>query len=94
MKLSIWPFTIAVGILWGAVMLLTGIANLIWPTYGVGFLEMLASIYPGYHAAGNFGEVIVGTLYAVVDAAVFAFVVALLYNAFVRSAPKPEAKAQ
>ena len=90
MKLSIWPFTIALGILWGVVMLLTGIANLIWPTYGVEFLQMLASVYPGYNydEAGNFGAVIVGTLYAVLDAAIFGLVLALLYNAFVRPAQK------
>jgi hypothetical protein len=92
MKLSIWPFTIAAAIIWGLVMLLTGIANLIWPTYGVAFLEMLASIYPGYHGAGNFGAVIVGTLYAALDGAVFGLVLALLYNAFAGSAPKGEAK--
>lgn len=88
MKLSIWPFTIAVGILWGAVVLLTGIANLIWPTYGVAFLQMLASIYPGYDGTGNIGAVIVGTLYAALDAAIFGLVLALLYNAFVRPAQK------
>lgn len=88
MKLSIWPFTIAVGILWGAVVLLTGIANLIWSSYGVDFLQMLASVYPGYDGTGNIGAVIVGTLYAALDGAVFGLVLALLYNAFVRPAPK------
>ncbi|MDY7108032.1 MAG: hypothetical protein SYC29_05290 [Planctomycetota bacterium] len=90
MKLSIWPLTIAAAILWGAVMLLCGIANLIWPSYAVAFLEMCASVYPGYDAETNIGEVIVGTLYAIVDGAIFGLVLALLYNAFVRPAKKAE----
>ena len=94
MKLSIWPFTIALGILWGAVVLLTGIANLIWPSYGVAFLQMLASVYPGYAAAENIGAVIVGTLYAVLDGAIFGLVLALLDNAFVPLAQKDEGKGQ
>ena len=61
-------------------MLLTGLANLIWPGYGQGFLEVMASVYPGYHATSNFGDVIVGTLYGLVDGAVGGAVVAWLYN--------------
>ena len=34
-----------------------GITDLIWPFYAVDFLEILESIYPGYHAAQGFGSV-------------------------------------
>ena len=41
---------------------------------------MLASIYPGFTAAGTFSDAIVGSLYALVDAAVVAFIFGWLYN--------------
>ena len=34
------------------------------------FLDVMASVYPGYDATSNFGDVIVGTLYGLVDGAV------------------------
>ena len=40
----------------------------------------MASIYPGYKASGGFGQVIIGTLYGLVDAAVVGAVFASLYN--------------
>jgi hypothetical protein len=49
---------------------------------------MIASVYPGFKASGTFIDVIVGTLYALVDGAICGFVFALLYNAFVGKAPK------
>jgi hypothetical protein len=62
-------------------MLVLGIANLIWPGYAVGFLELMASIYPGYEPAG-FGSVIVGTLYGLVDGWIGGLIFAWLYNRF------------
>ncbi len=49
-------------------------------TYGQAFLDVMASIYPGFHAAGTFGDAIVGTLYGVVDGAIGGAVFAWLYN--------------
>ena len=66
MKLSTKSMGMAIGLIWGGAMLVIGIANLMWPGYGVGFLHLVASIYPGY-TPGGFGSVIVGTLYALVD---------------------------
>jgi hypothetical protein len=54
--------------------------NLVWPSYGREFLQLVASIYPGYHATPSFGQVIVGTLYALVDGAVGGAIFAWLYN--------------
>jgi hypothetical protein len=81
MKLSIKGLALAVGILWGAVMLLLGLAHLIWPDYGTGLLQVAASIYPGY-TVGGFGSVIVGTLYAALDGAIGGAAFAWLYNRF------------
>jgi len=80
--LSVKGLALTVGILWGGCVLLVGLGNLIWPSYGVAFLEIARSLYPGYaHTAGFFG-VIVGTLYALLDGAIVGAVFAWLYNKF------------
>jgi hypothetical protein len=80
MKLDLKALTVAFAILWAGVVLLVGMANLMWPGYGKSFLLILASIYPGYAASGSFGDVIVGSLYALVDAAILSLVFGWLYN--------------
>jgi hypothetical protein len=84
MNLSITALTYAAAILWGLCFLLVGMANLLWPPYGGAFLELMSSVYPGYRAAASLGNVIVGTLYAVVDAAIGGALFAWVYNAFAR----------
>jgi len=84
MKLSVKSLAIACAILWAATVFLMGLAHLIWPSYGTAFLELAASIYPGYEV-GGFGSVIVGTLYAAVDGAVGGAIFAWLYNRFAGS---------
>lgn len=80
MKLNLKALSISLAILWAGAVFIVGLANLIWPAYGKGFLQMLASIYPGYHAAGTFGDMISGSLYALVDAAIVGLVFGWLYN--------------
>lgn len=80
MKLNLKALTISVAIVWAGSVLIVGVANLIWPGYGKAFLIMLASIYPGFTAAGTFADAIVGSLYALVDAAVVGFIFGWLYN--------------
>jgi hypothetical protein len=80
MKLNLKALMVTFAILWAGAVLLVGVANLIWPGYGRPFLLMLASIYPGYAASGSFGDVIVGSLYALVDAAILGLVFGWLYN--------------
>ena len=79
MRFSIKGLAVALGLAWGGGVFLTGVAHQLWPSYGVAFLEFAASIYPGYHL-GGFGQVIIGTLYALLDGAVSGAVVAWLYN--------------
>ena len=83
MKLNSKALALTAGILWALALLLVGAANLIWSGYGGGFLRLMASIYPGYHAAGSVGDLIVGVLYALVDGAVCGLVFGWLYNVFV-----------
>jgi hypothetical protein len=80
MKLSVKGLALTAAIVWGGCILLTGILNLIWAGYGVAFLDVVRSIYPGYQATSGFAGVIVGTLYGAVDGAVCGAVFAWLYN--------------
>ncbi len=83
MKLDIKGVAIALGLVWGFLaMFLTGLANLVWPGYGQSFLNVMASLYPGYAATASIGQVLVGTVYGLVDGAVAGAVFAWLYNRF------------
>ena len=88
MKLNLKAMALTAGILWAACFFVTGIANLIWPSYGAAFLTLAASIYPGYHGPGGFGSVIVVTLYALLDGLVCGALFAWLYNAFAADGQK------
>lgn len=86
MKFSVRGLALASGILWGIAMLGMGLANLISSGYGQQFLQLMASVYPGYHATRSIAEVIVGTLYGFVDGLVGGAIFAWLYNRFATSA--------
>ncbi len=85
MKLDIKAMAITLGLVWGGAVLLVGVANLIWPNYGQAFLEVVASVYPGYTAGTSIGQLIVGTLYGLLDGAVGGAVIAWLYNLFAQA---------
>ena len=83
MKLNLKALVLAAGILWALAVFLVGAANLMWSGYGSTFLRLIASVYPGYHATGSIGDLIVGTLYALLDGAICGLVFGWLYNLFV-----------
>ena len=66
------------------VILLIASANAIWPSYGTAFLDLAVSIYPGYHRGQAIGQVLTGTLYALVDGAIWGGAFAFLYNLLAR----------
>lgn len=80
MRFNIKALAITGGVLWAACAFLVGVGNLIWSTYGNGMLELMASVYPGYHGPAGFGSIIVVTSYAAVDGLVCGAVFAWLYN--------------
>jgi len=82
-KFNAKALALASAILWGLAMLVMGLANLIWGSYGQ-FLQIMSSVYPGYHATRSIAEVIVGTLYGAGDGLVAGAVFAWLYNLFVK----------
>lgn len=85
MKFEVIRFGCAVASIWGLFVLGVGTANLLFPAYGVEFMKVIGSIYPGYHfGEWGFGGVIVATLYAILDAWVIGVIFALIYNKFTK----------
>jgi hypothetical protein len=82
MRLSVPALTITAAVLWGGGMLFVGVVNLAAPSYGLGFLQIMSSVYPGFHASRTLGDVLVGTGYATVDGAICGLLFGWLYNAF------------
>jgi hypothetical protein len=71
MRLNVKAMALCLGIVWGAAVLFTGLANLLWSGYGTVFLKCLASVYPGYKASGSLGDLIIGVSYGLVDGGLF-----------------------
>ena len=70
--------------LWGLAMAIVGIANSINPAYGGELIEALSSVYPGYEGSGAAGDVVIGIVYGVVDGAFAGWLIASVYNFFLR----------
>ncbi len=87
MKFNLTAIALTGGLFWGAAILIVASANLIWPSYGRTFLDLAASIYPGYHPGSGAGSVITGTLYGLVDGAIAGAVFGWLYNLLARLRP-------
>jgi hypothetical protein len=82
MRLSLKAIALAGAIVWGGAILLVGLINLAWPGYGLNFLQMTSSVYPGFHASHTMRSVLMGTLDGLVDGAVAGLLFAWLYNGF------------
>lgn len=82
MRINVKGLAFALAIVWGATVLLTGTVNLLYPDYGRQLLLLLASLYPGYHAASTIPSVLTGALYAAVDGLILGLLVGWLYNRF------------
>lgn len=80
MRLDSKAAALTPGLPWGAMMLLVGAGNFVTGSYGQAFLDVMASVYTGYHAAGTLGDTIIGALYGTVDGAIGGMVLAWLYN--------------
>jgi len=80
MKLSIKALALTAAIFWSVAILIVGSTNLMFPGYGINFLELTGSIYPGYHPGTGMGSVVIGSLYGFVDAGIGGAIFAWLYN--------------
>lgn len=84
MKLSVSALALTAGIFWGVAILFVALANLIWPGYGRTFLDLAASLYPGYRPGSGMSSVVTGTLYGLVDGSIAGAIFAWLYNLVAR----------
>ncbi len=80
MRLDVKALAMTAAVLWGGTVLLAGLANMVWNEYALEFLQMVASIYPGYHAMPSLGDVLVATVYGILDGAVGGVLFGFIYN--------------
>ncbi len=86
MELKVRSLAGACGVALGGSLLLVGLAATFNGVaddssfYGQNFMQMFASIYPGYGGVPTIGDSIKGGLYGFVDGAIVGAVIAWLYN--------------
>ena len=91
MRFNVKALALTTGVLWALMFLFVGVVNLFRSGYGTSFLQIADSIYPGYHATGSLGDMIVGTLYSLVDGAIAGWVFGWLYNLLIGKRETPQA---
>jgi hypothetical protein len=84
MKLSIKALALTAAIFWSVALLIVGAANIMYPDYGIKFLEVMGSIYPGYQPGTGYSSVIIGAAYGFVDAGIGGAIFAWIYNCFAK----------
>ena len=62
MRFHIPTLALTTGILWSTAILVVGVTNLMSPQYGRAFLELVASLYPGYHPGSGINSVVTASL--------------------------------
>jgi hypothetical protein len=84
MSLDVKALAVTTAVVWGGCLFFTGLTNLAFPAYGLAWLQLAASIYPGYHGPAGLGSVIVVLLYGLLDGAVAGAIFGWLYNRIAR----------
>jgi hypothetical protein len=82
MRFSFKAMALSGALLWGGAILLVGLINLAAPGYGLSFLQMTSSVYPGFHDTHTIRSVLIGTFDGLVDGAIAGLLFAWLYNIF------------
>jgi len=80
MKFNIAAAAIAGGIGFALCLGFAGVLSMAVDGYGKAFLDIMASLYPGYKASGTVGDLVIGCFYAAVDGIIAGGGIALLYN--------------
>jgi hypothetical protein len=85
MKIKVSGVAFAMAITWALIVFAVGFVNFFFAGYGVKFLSLMQSIYPGY-TLGKWGfiGVLVATGYAFVEALIVGFVFGIIYNIFAK----------
>lgn len=82
-KLNVWSLGLALGIVWGLGMFITGLITM-WcdGAWGADFVAGMGSIYIGFKA--TWGGSFLGLIWGFVDAFIAGVIIAWLYNCFAR----------
>ena len=80
MKVRVGALAVSAGVMWGGGILIAGLLGLVWPGYAAAFLQVAASLYPGYDAGQSLGQVVLGAGYGFADGAVFGLIAGAVYN--------------
>jgi hypothetical protein len=80
MKLCVCAFAATSSAIWGVGFLIVGLLNRFFPPYGIWFLEVVESVYPGYHAGWGLKNLAIGFLWALLDGFVAGGLLAWVYN--------------
>ena len=56
------------------------------PNYGVDFLKTMSSVYPGFHASRGILDLLVGTVYGILDGGIAGLLMGWIYNRLARQA--------
>jgi len=88
MRLSVLGCAIASALVWGGAVFVVALINWTSSGYGEAFLEVVSSVYPGFHIyEPSFVNSQVGLGYALLDGFVGGLVFSWLYNRFASPAP-------
>ena len=80
MKINVMGVSLTLAMFVAILMFVVGLVRLVSPDYGQAFVEVMASLYPGYTGPATFGQVIIGALYGALDGAIGGAVFGWLYN--------------
>jgi hypothetical protein len=80
MKFNIAAAAIAGGVSFAIALRVAGIINMPSKGYKSIFLDLMASVYPGYKASGTADDLLIGCFYAPTDGMITAGGLALLYK--------------
>jgi hypothetical protein len=82
MRLSTKAVAFTCAIMWGGLLLLVSLGDMMWPEYGDDILDIAADIYPFYDGPGGIGPMLLVTFYGLVDGLIGGFIFGWLYNHF------------
>jgi len=80
MRISTRTVSLTFAMFVAILMIVVGLARLVSEDYGQAFVEVMASLYPGYTGTANLPQVIIGALYGALDGAAGGAVLSWLYN--------------
>ena len=87
MQLNVKAFAMAGATIGGLKVLKVLLIRQMMPGYGEPFVQLMVSLFPGFHGTPGLGSMLTAMGYVMVDAAVWAALLAWLYN---RVAVRPE----